>query len=271
MSYLKQKYIGTNFITNVKLAQITNKRFKGRLSVGTGNVEDVSLRDILLKIAANYLIEENDFQSGVLAPWATTNNGAGSSVALITSPDVEATGVVQCNTGTNAAGYAGLRYNAAVSMFATQAGELIAITKLRLPTLSTAAQRYTLRIGFGDSLTNADHTDSSGYFEYSDNVNGGRWVMATASNATRTKSSTTVLVAANTWIYLKVITNAAGTVTEFYVNNALVGSIGTNIPSTTARVFDYTAFINKSVGTTSAAMQIDRCFIAKERIDVDNY
>jgi hypothetical protein len=157
-------------------------------------------------------------------------------------------------------------------MFMGAAGELVSITKMRIPTLSTATQRFSLRIGFGDSLTIADHTDSCGYFEYSDNVNSGRWVIATANNGTRTKTNTTATVPANAWIYLKTVTNTTGTLTEFYVNDILVGSISTNIPNTLARAFDYTCFIIKSVGIlTSLTVLVDRCFIAKERIDVDNY
>lgn len=272
MSFLKQKYLGINSIVNAKLSQIPTKTFKGRLSSGTGNVEDVSLRDLVLEIMNNYLIAQNDFESGVLSPWSATNSGAGAAVAIITPPDTAAVGVVQCSTGTTATGYSGLRYNATVSMFTGADGELVSITKMRIPTLSTATQRFSLRIGFGDSLTSADHTDSCGYFEYSDNVNSGRWVIATANNGTRTKTNTTATVPANAWIYLKTVTNTTGTLTEFYVNDILVGSISTNIPNTSARAFDYTCFIIKSVGIlTSLTMLVDRCFIAKERTDVDNY
>lgn len=272
MSFLKQKYLGINSIANPKLAQIPTKTFKGRLSSGTGNVEDVSLRDLLLELYNYYLIADNDFESGVLSPWATTNLGTGAAVAAVTPTDNSSVGVVQCSTGSSSTGYSGIRFTANVSMFIASGGELISITKLMIPTLSTATQRFRLRVGFGDSITSADHTDSCGYFEYTDNVNSGQWVIATANNGTRTKTNSTVTVPANAWIYLKTVTNSAGTLTEFYVNNTLVGSISTNIPNTLARAFDYTCFIIKSVGIlTSLTVLVDRCFIAKERIDVGNY
>lgn len=272
MSFLKQKYIGTNYVTNVKLAQIANKRIKGRLSAGTGDVEDISLRDLLLEVNNYYLIAQNDFESGVISPWSTANSGIGAAVTAVTPTDKLSVGVVQCSTGSNSTGYSGIHFTAGVSMFIASGGELISITKLMIPTLSTATQRFGLRVGFGDSITSADHTDSCGYFEYTDNVNSGQWVIATANNGTRTKTNSTVTVPANAWIYLKTVTNSAGTLTEFYVNNTLVGSISTNIPNTLARAFGYTCFIIKSVGIlTSLTVLVDRCFIAKERIDVGNY
>lgn len=272
MSFLKQKYIGTNYVTNVKLAQIANKRIKGRLSAGTGDVEDISLRDLLLEVNNYYLIAQNDFESGVISPWSTADSGIGAAVTAVTPTDKLSVGVVQCSTGSNSTGYSGICFTANVSMFTASGGELISITKLMIPTLSTATQRFMLRVGFGDSITSADHTDSCGYFEYTDNVNSGQWVIATANNGTRTKTNSTVTVPANAWIYLKTVTNSAGTLTEFYVDNTLVGSISTNIPNTLARAFDYTCFIIKSVGIlTPLTVLVDRCFIAKERIDVGNY
>lgn len=271
MSFLKQKYLGINSIANPKLTQIPTKTFKGRLSSGIGNVEDVSLRDLLLLVEHYYHIAQNDFESGVINPWGTTNTGVGTSNALITPPDTQSCGVIQSSTGNTATGLAGLRYSAATSMFTASAGELISISKVRLPVLSTAAQGFDIRIGFGDSISAADHTDSCGYFEYSHDVNGGNWVIATANNATRTKTNTVVAPLANQWIYLKTITNSTATQTDFYINNNLVGSITTNIPTTTTRAFDYTCFILKWVGTTARTLLTDRCFIARERTDVDNY
>lgn len=271
MSFLKQKYLGINSIANVKLAQIANKRIKGRLSAGTGDVEDVSLRDLLLLVEHYYHIAQSDFESGVTNPWGTTNLGMGASVAPIAPLDTQSVGTLQLSTGITATGYVGVRYNAGISRFIGSGGELISITKLRLNSLSTATQQYNLRVGFGDSLTSADHVDSCGYFEYTDNVNGGQWVIATANNSTRTKTNTTTAAVSGAWVYLKTITNAAGTQTDFYVNNVLVGSISTNIPNTIARSFDYTCFISKTVGTTASLLFVDRCFLAKERTDVDSY
>lgn len=271
MSFLKQKYLGINSIANPKLTQIPTKTFKGRLSSGIGNVEDVSLRDLLLKVQHYYHIAENDFESGVISPWAGVNIGTGASIALVTPPDTQSCGVIQASTGTTATGLAGLRYIAATSIFVASSGELISISKVRLPILSTAAQGYDLRIGFGDSNTVADNTDSCGYFEYSHDTNGGNWVIATANNATRTKANTTVPAVANLWTYLKTVTNSTGTQTDFYINNILVGTINTNIPNTVARAFDYTCFIIKYAGTTARTILVDRCFLARERTDVDDY
>lgn len=272
MAYLKAKYIGLNSVSNAKLSQIANKRLKGRLSPGTGNVEDISLSEILLKLSHYYLVIQNDFEQGAAHPWGGGNYGSGSGTMQVVPADTSACGVIACTTGTTSWGYSGIRYSSGVSsIFATQVGELISVTKVSLPVLSTDLQRFTLRIGFGDSFTDYEHWDSCGYFEYSGNVNAGQWVIATANNATRTKTNTTVPAVTGSWIYLKTITNAAGTQTDFYINNVPVGSISTNIPTTQARAFDYVCLIIKTVGSTSRTLLVDRCFMAKERNDVDYY
>lgn len=271
MTSVRDKYVKRNDITNSRFVQTASELIKGRLNLGTGDVEDIPLRDLLLFIQNKYLIAQNDFEAGVIAPWSTTNSGAGTSNTVLAPIDNTHSGLIQSSTGITNAGYAGIRYNNAVSMFTAGNGELISISKIRLPVLSTAAQGYDLRIGFGDSLTAADNTDSCGYFEYSHDINGGNWVIATANNATRTKANTTVPAVANEWIYLKTVTNSLGTNTDFYINNNLVGSITTNIPTTVARSFDYTCFIVKYAGTTARTLLTDRCFIARERLDVRNF
>lgn len=271
MANLKQKYIATNSVVNAKLVQVSNKTFKGRLSPGSGNVEDISLRDLTLKHLHNFHITENDFEASVYHPWGTTNSGIGTINTAVAPPDTGSCGVMQSSTGTTNIGYAGINYRSAISMFTGSGGELISISKIRLPVLSVAAQGFDIRVGFGDSISPTDHTDSCGYFEYSHDTNGGNWVISTANNATRTKTNTTVAPVANQWIYLKTVTNSSGTQTDFYIDNVLVGSITTNIPTTVARAFDYSCFILKYAGFTTRSMLIDRCVMIRERLDVDSF
>lgn len=272
MTSTTNKWIVINSITNDRSVQIPSKIFKGRLSSGTGNLEDISLRDLLLKSNHAYLIAENDFEAGVLSPWGVTNTGIGTIATTIAPLDNTHSGLLQLSTGATSIGIAGISYRAtnSIPIFTAGGGELISISKIRLPDLSTGAQGYNLRVGFIDSFTAADNTDSCGYFEYSHDVNGGNWVIATANNSTRTKVNTTIPPVANQFIYLKTVTNAAGTQTDFYIDNVLAGSINTNIP-TPARSFDFGCFIIKWVGFTARTMLVDRCFIARERLDVDNF
>lgn len=271
MTSTTNKWIGVNSITNDRHVQVPTKTIKGRLSAGTGNVEDVSLDTLLLKLNHQYLIADNDFEAGVLSPWGSTNSGTGAIVSSIAPFDNTHSGLVLLSTGTTATGIAGLRYSATNSMFVAGGGQLISVSKIWLGALSTAAQGYGLRIGFIDSITVADNTDSCGYFEYSHDINGGNWVIATSNNSTRTKVNTTIAPVANQFIYLKVVVNAVGTQVNFYINNVLAGSITTNIPTTVARSFDYGCLILKRVGTTASLMLVDRCFIARERLDVDSF
>ncbi len=105
MTSTTNKWIDINSITNDRSVQIPSKTFKGRLSSGTGNLEDISLRDLLLKSNHAYLIAQNDFEAGVLSPWAGTNTGAGTSVTTIAPLDNTHSGLVQLSTGVTATGY----------------------------------------------------------------------------------------------------------------------------------------------------------------------
>lgn len=272
MTNLKAKYIGANSVVNAKLVQVSNKTFKGRLSPGSGNVEDISLRDLTLKHLHNFHITENDFETSVYHPWSTTSS-MGAVNLQVAPPDTGSCGVIESSTGTGSNnGYAGINYrSSAISLFTGSGGVLISISKIRLPVLSVAEQGFDIRVGFGDSISPTDHTDSCGYFKYSHNTNGGNWVISTANNATRTKTNTTVAPVANQWIYLKTVTNSSGTQTDFYIDNVLVGSITTNIPTTVARAFDYSCFILKHAGFTTRSMLTDRCVMIRERLDVDSF
>ena len=89
---------------------------------------------------------------------------------------------------------------------------------------------YQLHVGLCDQYnTNNDQQDGV-YFEYQ-STTSANWRICTASNNTRTKTTTTVPVVADQYIKLKLIVNTAGTNVDFYINGTLAGSITTNIPT----------------------------------------
>jgi hypothetical protein len=97
---------------------------------------------------------------------------------------------------------------------------------------------------------------SSGFttagFYYRDDVNGGKWQAKVRSAVTPTETNvdTGVTVALNTLYRLRVIVNAARTEAKFYINDALVATISTNLPAA-ASAMSITNGIKKTVGTTS--------------------
>ena len=67
---------------------------------------------------------------------------------------------------------------------------------------------------------------------------------------------TIVTVAINTWYNLRIIVNNVNSSIGFYINNSLVSTITTNIPSTSTYLRGVNIIV-KSAGTTSTALDQD--------------
>ena len=125
------------------------------------------------------------------------------------------------------------------SLFLSSGGELLpsillgggAITLnwvIDIATLSAASPRYIFRFGFGDT-DNADQANGV-YFEYSDNINSGDWVIKTAAASSRTTTNTATAVTTG-YKNFQISINAAGTSAEFFIDGVSQGTIATNLPT----------------------------------------
>ncbi len=127
---------------------------------------------------------------------------------------------------------------------------------IKINTLSTGTNRYTLRLGFGDTA-NADQVNGV-YFEYSDNINSGKWVIKTASGSSRTTTNTLVTVGTG-YINLGMVINAAATSVTFSIAGAAQAPIVATIPTTSISPF---IDIIRSAGTIAAAsISIDLMYL----------
>ena len=91
----------------------------------------------------------------------------------------------------------------------------------------------TVRIGLHNATTTAVPTAGL-YFEYVGSATAGTWAGKTANSATiATTAGTAAPAAAGTFQRFKIVTNAAGTSVEFFVNEVSLGSITTNLPAAT--------------------------------------
>ncbi len=106
-------------------------------------------------------------------------------------------------------------------------------TSLRIPTLSTLAERFSYRTGFIDSGT-AESVDGC-FFRYSDNINAGNWQGVCRSNNAESVCDTTIPVVAGTWYRLNVSVNAAGTSADFSTDGTSRCTIASNIPTGAGR------------------------------------
>ncbi len=197
----------------------------------------------------------DDFDGTSLSPYSTGWQGGGTSgtTALING-EAGAPGIFQLST-TNGGTNSRFMHRGNVALLAG-GGVICAEWRIRIPTLSVAgSEAFTLRIGLHDS-TSAAPTDGL-WFEYTDATNSGQWQVKASSNSTASTTNTTSAPAANTWYRLKIVINAAGTSAEFFVDDVSVGTVTSNIPTGSGRVFGPNAGITKTQGTTARLLDLD--------------
>ena len=176
-------------------------------------------------------------------------SGAGALIYTLGAAN-DRPGLACLETGTTAAGAAVLwngGTNANGLLFG--AGEYTFETDIFIGGLSTAIEEYGIALGFGDNVT-YDNVDGA-YFKYDRAVTGVNWQLVTANNSARTTVNSGVIVTAGVWHRFKVVVNTAGTLVSYYIDNILVGTIATNIPTGAGRLFGPNMMIVKTVGLTT--------------------
>lgn len=203
-----------------------------------------------------------DWLSGTVAGnGAWTASVAGTSATITALASAGRYGIIQATTGTTATGRASIVQSTLVSEFINGDGESTIQWCVQVPVLSTALQEFTVRVGFGDVVAAGDFVDGM-YFEYNRALSVN-WTAVTAANSVRTRVASTVAVTAGGYVWLKAVTNAAGTSVEFFINDVSVATITTNIPVGVARAFVPICKLEKSVGTTASLLRIDACYVDK--------
>lgn len=159
---------------------------------------------------------------------ATVSNGAVASTSSAQG-NINGVSLLSANTG-NAANRATLAMNL-LGLLAV-GGPMSCRAYVMIPSVSTATNRFTVRVGIGDAV-NGDTVDGI-YFE-ANNYASEFWNICTASSSTRTKNATSVSIVAGTWYKLEWFLNENGTLVTFKINDVVVGTISTNIPSGTGQ------------------------------------
>lgn len=164
--------------------------------------------------------------------WTVIGANGMISTSTITNP-----GIYQVASTSSSGGVTGLLLQA-TSPFVTYAlilggGQLSVNWVINLVTLSVGGNRYVTSLGLSDGAYSSYALSNGVYFTYSDNVNAGKWVINCTSSSTTTSVNTSV--AANTnFVNLGFIVNPAASSVTFYIDGVSVGTITTNIPTSTA-------------------------------------
>ena len=206
-------------------------------------------------------------------PAITTNlkaaaAGTGAFIGGNTIDPRDHPGIWTLNTGTTAVGRVFIHTIAGGTTIGTLrlGGGITRVgTWLRTgPTLSTGGERYTLRAGLS-SITLPNIIAEGVTFEYDDSQNGGRWqAICGDAPSVETSVDTGVTVAVDTWYKLEFEVNAAATSVEFFIDDASVATITTNIPSGGADHLFYSTHIMKLIGTTARELHIDAMYAYQE-------
>ena len=213
----------------------------------------------------------NDFL-GVFT--TSTNDGNISSdgnISPVTTPpnsDANKQGFANVNTTTASAGvgniYIGHTWTSAAN-FILGGGVTSYETLIWLPILSTSGERFSCLIGFSSGVLNQNNSLNNIAFLYDEgNIafagSGGasaNWRAVTTDSGTRTFTDTGVAVNAGAFIKLKIVVNANASSVGFYIDNTLVATHTTNIPSGTSKRVSVRNYIQKSVGYSQRQLILD--------------
>lgn len=162
--------------------------------------------------------------------------------------------VVSTSPGSNLAMYlqGQDKSSAFAGPFALSGGTFTSSFIINLTALSSGGNTYRFSCGLADPTTiyggstGSDSFVNGVYFQYTNAVNGGNWTLnCTASSVTTTVNSSTATTTGFHTLTVKI--NAIASSASFYIDNTLLGTITTNIP--TANITAFFTSINLS-GTT---------------------
>jgi len=233
--------VGTGSNTAARLAPPT-KLANQFLHYGPSGVEWVS--------SATHYIYRQDFLINFI-PYDWTALSA-SGIQNGVNSEAGAVGILYLGTGTAINTYRH-HYLGPNGQFALGCGRTVIEHKVKVPTLSTGAETFTVYIGMYDHQTTP--VDGA-WFEYSDGVNSGNWQCKVANNSSTTTTNTST-AATTSWATFTIDVNSSATEVKFYINGTLVHTeTGANIPGV-SRQSNICHGIVKNVGTGQRYIYVD--------------
>lgn len=190
------------------------------------------------------------FVTNASVPVAYIDSGGGSGAAIISS-EVSACGICRL-TAASVGGYSRLFFSSPRVKFGTD--ELQFDTRIRVPTLSDAVNRFNILGGYCNIINGVGIQRLQALYE--DDINGGNWVLRCTDGSGTTDVNTTVSLAANAWVDLRLSINAAGTSASLYIDDmgTPAATVTTNIPTVALAPG---VWIGKTVNASSRYCDVD--------------
>lgn len=223
----------------------------------------------LASLGFSYIVEPTlesvffrDFLDTGEGGFSSSASGAGAAVANTATGIVnDRCGIVSLTTGTTTTGRIG--YYTTVTQVVLGAGGAYYDTQIQIPTLSDATDRFFCLIGCPDSPNGAGEPTDGIYFRYSDDANSGKFQCLSRQSSTETAVDSGITVVAGTWYRLEFILNTAANSISFKINNTVVATITTNIPTGDTQRTGIAYKIEKSAGTTARTLLADYVWFHK--------
>lgn len=192
--------------------------------------------------------------------WAVVNSGTASGTAQSDSGATEP-GSLRVATGTTTTGYAAIRLG--TSNIVLGGAAMRFQTRLTFNGIADATNDYTIRFGFGDS-NNGDFADGV-YFTFDRSISATHLIISTAASGVRTHTVTDVTLQSlidNIYNEFAFDINLGATEVKYYINNVLIGTTTTNIPTnvSTERTGFYYQVV-KLAGTSGRRIDIDYFYL----------
>lgn len=166
-------------------------------------------------------------------------------------------GIASCATGSTTTGRAAV-VTPTSDCIQLGSGAVVLEMLIRTPSsLSDATNRYNCIAGLHDDFANSISAVDGVFFHYRDNLNTGKWLATCTGAATTSTADTGITVAASTWYCLRIEINAGATEAKFYIDETLVATITTDVPTGASEQTGVCAGIRKGAGTTSRVMYVD--------------
>lgn len=131
--------------------------------------------------------------------------------------------------------------------------------RVQVSALSDGTNRYVARIGrdVGSDVNGV-------WFEYSDNVNSGKWLCVSYNGSRETTDSGVAVSASSTYTLCWVLDFSGTDTVYFYINGVPVATHTTQIPANFTSAYPFAISIQKTAGSTSRGLMFGRTLINVE-------
>ncbi len=217
---------------------------------------------------ANVQYAQNQFDDFIMSEL----DGGGASdhteysyVHDLTTVEADASGndyfgrVICATTGTGSSADAWISSGGNLNKIRVGGKVILYETRVRLEDVNLGSQTQQSYTGFmnytsGSSPSTGDPAAGI-FFKHNDDISAN-WQVVTRNSSTSTTTTTTIAVTADQWYKLRFVVNAAGNSVEFYIDDVLVATHTTNIPTSTTGM-RIVAKTEKTSGNTDMTFSTD--------------